>query len=364
MDHAQNRPSAPDPASGVTVLLIADPGLPTARARSIEGELQQMLNEVYSPPIRFEVQTSTLRLRPDGTLDLSQAIEQAQTVGDPDAVLLLTEIPRVQDGRALIAEIFPDHNIAVISCPTLGVLTTRRRIRDTLMNCTVRMKPTRESRDASRYERGWARWEEVVGPEEHQMLLGSRVIGGARTVAGMVAGNEPLRTAPKLSSALAAAAGTGAFGIFYSSIWSMSMYLTTQRLVGIGVLAMIAITAWLIIGNRLWDAPKDRSLGRVVLLYNLSTVLTLLLIIGLLYVALVVAIFLGALIVIDPDYLAVTIESEASLVRYLDIAWLSAAMGVVAGALGSSFDKDTNLRSLTHGQRERQRRFTEDEAGQ
>ena len=50
--------------------------------------------------------------------------------------------------------------------------------------------------------------------------------------------------------------------------------------------------------------------------------------------------------------------------RYLDIAWLSAAMGVVAGALGSSFDKDTNLRSLTHGQRERQRRFTEDEVEQ
>lgn len=47
--------------------------------------------------------------------------------------------------------------------------------------------------------------------------------------------------------------------------------------------------------------------------------------------------------------------------RYLDIAWLSAAMGVVAGALGSSFDNDTDLRNLTHGQRERQRMFTEEE---
>ena len=364
MDHAQNRPSAADSARGVTVLLIADPGLPTARARSIEGELQQVLDEVYSPPIRFEVQTSTLRLQPDGTLDLSQAIEQAQTVGDPDAVLLLTEIPRVQDGRALIAEIFPDHNIAVISCPTLGVLTNKRRIRDTLMNCTVRMKPTRESRDASRYERGWARWEEVVGPEEHQMLLGSRVIGGARTVAGMVAGNEPLRTAPKLSSALAAAAATGAFGIFYSSIWSMSMHLTTQRLLVIGILAMCAITAWLIVGNRLWDAPRQERLARVVLLYNLSTVLTLLMIVALLYMCLVVLIFTSALIVIAPDYLAEVIGRKPVLARYLDIAWLSAAMGVVAGALGSSFDKDTDMRSLTHGQRERQRRFTEEEVGQ
>lgn len=72
-------------------------------------------------------------------------------------------------------------------------------------------------------------------------------------------------------------------------------------------------------------------------------------------------IFLSAVIVIDPDYLAVTLQQDASVVRYLDIAWLSAAMGVVAGALGSSFDEDADLRTLTHGQRERQRRYTEEE---
>ena len=33
---------------------------------------------------------------------------------------------------------------------------------------------------------------------------------------------------------------------------------------------------------------------------------------------------------------------------------------VVAGALGSSFDDDTDLRQITHGQRERQRQYTED----
>lgn len=347
--------------SGVTVLLVADPGLPSARARSVQDQLQRELDGMYGPPIELEVQTATLRLQPDDTLDLSQALEQSRFFGDPDAVLLLTEIPRVQDGTPLIAEIFPEHNIAVISCPTLGVFATRRRVLDTLLSCIVRMRPTHEARDSSRYERGWARWQETSDGENHQQLTGSRVLGGVRTVAGMVRGNEPLRTVPKLSSALAAASATGAFGVFYSSIWSMSMYLTTQRLLGIGVLAVLAITAWLIIGNRLWDAPKHQSLARVVLLYNLSTVLTLLMVGGLLYLTLVAAIFLSAVIVIDPDYLAATIEQDATIVRYLDIAWLSAAMGVVAGALGSSFDKDTDLRTLTHGQRERQRRYAEEE---
>lgn len=343
------------------MVLVADPGLPTERARSIEEKLQQQLTEVYSASVRLEMRTSTLRLRPDGTLDLSQALDLARSFGDPYAVLLLTEIPRLHDGRPLIGEIFPEQNIAVVSCPTLGVLTTRRRILDALMGCALRVAPPQEERDLAPYGRRWAQWEELTSPEEHQLLVGSRVIGGARTVAGMVAGNEPFRTAPKLSSALAAAAATGAFGIFYNSIWTMSMYLTTQRLLLIGLLAILAITGWLIVGNRLWDAPRQQRLARVVLLYNLSTVLTLLMIITLLYAALVVLIFVSALIVIDPDFLAEITRSEPSLVRYLDIAWLSAAMGVVAGALGSSFDNDTELRSLTHGQRERQRRFAEEE---
>ncbi|WP_259878339.1 hypothetical protein [Brachybacterium muris] len=34
----------------------------------------------------------------------------------------------------------------------------------------------------------------------------------------------------------------------------------------------------------------------------------------------------------------------------------NAALGVVAGGLGASFDDETDLRSLTHGRRENQRR--------
>ena len=41
------------------------------------------------------------------------------------------------------------------------------------------------------------------------------------------------------------------------------------------MLAMVAMVLWLIISNALWDSPKRANLARVVLLYNLSTVMTL-----------------------------------------------------------------------------------------
>ena len=80
-----------------------------------------------------------------------------------------------------------------------------------------------------------------------------------------------------------------------------------------------------------------------------------------LYAGLVVLILLAGLVVIDPEFMAATLGTgEVGFTNYLDIAWMSAAMGVVAGALGSSFDSQTDLRRLTHGQRERQRRLTEE----
>lgn len=59
---------------------------------------------------------------------------------------------------------------------------------------------------------------------------------------------------------------------------------------------------------------------------------------------------------IDPDYMAGIMEEPVGLSNYVDLAWLSAAMGVVAGGLGTSFDESTDLRQLTHGRREMQRR--------
>jgi len=345
----------------VSILLISDPGLPTRRAQAVRDDLQRLLDATFQESVRLLLHTSMLRLRPDDSLELGDAVALAEQYEGPDVVLLLTEIPRLADGRPLIAEIFPAERVAVISCPTLGAFRSRSRIIDALMDCTRRMHPPPVHRPGVRVGTRWSHWTEVEGEGGHVMLCARAWLAGPRTVLGMIAGNEPIRTAPRLSSAMAAASAAGAFGIFYSSIWAMSTYLSTARLVGIGGLAIGVMVTWLIVSNSLWDRPKRSNLARVVLLYNLSTVGTLLLCVLALYAGLVALILAGGTIVIAPDYMATVIGEAPSWSTYLDIAWLSAAMGVVAGGLGSSFDSGTDLRSLTHGQRERQRRYTEDD---
>lgn len=306
-----------EPAKPFHIRLLADPGLPTRRVNSIQEDF-----------------------------------------AEADAVIMLTEIPRHTKGHPLISEIFPENKVAIVSCPTLGAWATKSRIRKVFTGSLLRLLPSGTGPDPKKFDQRWSRCR-ATERGEGLGLFAHTLTGGPRTVLGMVLGNDPLRTVPKLSGALAAGAATGAFGIFYSSIWQMADALSPLRLVLVGLAAVTTMIIWLIIRDGLWDRPKNRSLATVVTLYNGSTAITLLACILMFYLFLVGVIFVAGLVIIDAEYLAMTLGSDVTVLNYLNIAWFSAGMGVFAGAIGSSFDSGVDLRRLTHGQRERQREYTE-----
>ena len=340
------------------VLLVADPGLPSRRAASIHSSLERYLREAYGVTTTLYTRTDTVYLTPERELALDAVEDLRADYPDVNIILILTEIPRHTQGDPLIAEVYSDRNLAVISCPTLGAWATKRRIIKVMMSSVNKLVPWDPEATTRKFLLGWSNWSNNED-SSHQSLHAHTITGGPRLIMGMTIANEPWRTAPKLSGALAAASATGAFGIFYSSIWQMSTYLSTLRLLSIGALAILMMVAWLIASHKLWDRPVNERLATVVMYYNLSTVLTLLITVIVLYATLVVLILLGGLVVIDPAFMTQQIQQEASFTNYLDIAWLSAAMGVVAGGIGASFDTDADVQKLTHGQRMRQRVYTD-----
>src|SRR5699024_5051263 len=112
---------------------------------------------------------------------------------------------------------------------------------------------------------------------------------------------------------------------------------------------------WLIFANRLWDRLASVKRKHVALMYNVSTILSLLVSVAGLYVLLFCAIVLMSVLLIDPQFMTETIGEEAGFANYLQIAWLSASLGTVAGAVGSNFDSRADLKTLTQGTRELQR---------
>ena len=336
------------------VLLISDPGLPSRRISAVKDDFEGLLREDFDVSARVDSCVETLRVQPDHQLELSTLDAIVAGYPDADLVIMFTDIPRHTQRKPLIAEVLPSRHVAVVSAPTLGALSTRRRLLKIFMSCINQMLPVGQVAQKHRLPR-WGEWTST-GTAGRRALHAHTFTGGPRLVSGMTMANEPLRMASKLSRALAAASATGAFGIFYSSIWQMAHHLSTLRLISIGMIAIAVMVVWLISINRLWDRPVNERLSQVVFYYNLSTVLTLLICVAALYACLVIGILAGSLVIIDPEFMAEIIgRPHARFTNYLDIAWLSAAMGVVAGALGSTFDDGADVKNLTHVQRLRSR---------
>lgn len=61
-------------------------------------------------------------------------------------------------------------------------------------------------------------------------------------------------------------------------------------------------------------------------------------------------------VVVDADYLSSQLQQPAGLRNYIDLSWLAASLGTLAGALGSSFDDDEDIREATYSRRWHERR--------
>lgn len=331
-----------------TVDLVSDPGLPS---RLVEELVQRHEDGDYD----LARVHRRIPLRDDGTLDLATVQEWSRD-NDADVTVVVTEIPRRAGRRPKIAALHPAAGLVVISLPALGWFGLRDRLESAVLgSLAVLTDPGRDDDEPPEVDFG------IVHEQDSEIGAAYYVAspwwrpGRMRLVLGMVRTNEPLATAPRLSGMLAAASATGAFGIFYSSIWKMAGALPTWRLALITMLSVLAMTGWLIVSNGLWERRRRMDSLEQAVMYNASTVVTLVVSVTVLYIGLFVGIFLSALIVIDTGFMSSTIGTRATVWDYVAIAWLSASMGTVAGALGSNFDSQVDVRELTHGRRQEMR---------
>jgi hypothetical protein len=135
----------------------------------------------------------------------------------------------------------------------------------------------------------------------------------------------------------------------------MAVALHPARLALICALAITAMVMWFVCYNRLWDRPSSHRLRGEALLHNVSTVLTLAIGVTVMYLVLYPLTMLVALSVIDLGYLQSQLGRPATLADYARIVWLACSMGIMAGALGSSFDTEEAVRRAAFSRRERQR---------
>lgn len=347
----------------VVLGLTADPGLPADVAERLADRLPERLAREVDDTVewRVEVASETLHLDQSNQLTL---LRDGESMADRgwDMMVGLTELPRRSEGRPLVLEVDRAAPRAWVSVPALGAVRVLSRAEAVVVALVDRISrrsqgEVTEKLDGPALTRPLAPVPNTSG-QDGKVEAGSMRGWGSRLrlLLGMVRLNRPWQLVSSLDTVFAAAAATGAFGVFYASVWNMADTLSPVRLAMINAVAIATLVWWLIFHNGLWERSGAKGgASTQPRLYNATTVLTLVVGVGCMYALLFTATLLASLAVISGDYLEATLQHPIDVRDYIQIAWFASSMGTVAGALGSNFEGESAVRNAAYGLRQRER---------
>ena len=292
----------------------------------------------------------------DGPRELTDAVRRRLLNGGWDLGIGLTALPLADRHRPVATYASGSHGVGIVSIPALGAVHVEQRLHDAVAELVETLLG---AADDGRGRRTVALAGSGIATEHAErdgtVRFANRVArGNVRLLAGMIRANRPMRVVARLSRSSAAALGTGAYALSSSSIWILAHQSSVVRLVGVAVVSMLLILASILIAHELWERAEEPAARERVVLFNIVTLVTLLIGIATLYAALFVILVLAAAVVIPPSVLEEQIRAAPTLGEYARLAWFAASVATVGGALGSLVESDDAIEeALYHPRRVR-----------
>jgi hypothetical protein len=341
--------------------IVAVPGAAFSLARELaDTELACELDQRL-PGARWCIEVVEGRLvQPPATdADIVKAARKTLLDKGWDVVVCLTDLPLHVEQRPVVAHASPVRNVAIVSVPALGAMGARHRIREIIVRLLVRLIGSAEQRRAQAHGASRASRRVTVqrvrelgsDPADEAFFYTARVLTGNLTlISGMVAANEPWLLSLRLSRALTGAVAAGVFGLLTADIWRLSDAYGWPRLAGTALVSIVGTVATLIIGAELWEPVVNRAVRKQVILFNIATVLTVMIGVTLLYAALYVLALVAAFWFVVPQIWRDQVGHPASLRDYFELAWLISSLAMVGGALGAALESDEAVRAAAYVQ--------------
>jgi hypothetical protein len=333
-----------------SILLVADPGAPAAIAERLSDSLPDALADSAPAEDKWDVSVRRQAYPIDEHAEFSDVVGTIDPESeDEDIVIYLTDLPRRQGTTPVIAAISLPDRLGVISLPGVGGVFIRRRVRNVARSIVAEITDQSGGRNPPVKRLTRTQDDDVVH------YVGPSGMARLRLLAGMVYANRPWRLVTGMSKVIMAAFATGAVSLAYPTIWQLSATMGPWRLSTATILASAALIAWLIIEHELWERPHSADERERAVLYNASTVVTLLIGVVIFHAGLFVLLLLTAWWTLPPQMVAQNIGHPVDLSTLSLMAWLVAAVATLGGALGSGMEDDDAVRAAAYGVRQRQR---------
>jgi uncharacterized membrane protein len=351
----------------VVVGLLAAPGVALELAERLAGELPRLLSRrLPGTSWRFEVAVERMAAASDDDVDLVEIAHRRLLNAGWQLAICLTDFPIHVGHRPVTAYASPTHGVGLVSVPALGAVNLEARVRQAVMRLIEGLlgesvEHPGKVGDDKRQARMRRRLADLTSPLGHAEVHEGRTVrfvtavwqGNLRLLIGMVRANRPWRLVGGLSRAIVGALGLDIFGVASPGVWLLADGLNLWRLLVVGVASILATFLSVIVGHGLWEhsySPKPEARERVVL-FNLTTALTVGIGVLTLFMALFLINVVAAALLLTDDVLRKQLGHPAGLGGYVGLAWLVSSLAMLGGALGAAMENDRAVREAAYGYR-------------
>jgi hypothetical protein len=357
---ADHHPERPKPSIALGVIVA--PGLARDVTAKIASELADDLRALDTDvDWRTELAVDRLVAPPAQTTDIVDAARRKLLEANWDLGVVVTDLPLRVGRRPVSMQVSPTHGIAIVSLPALGALQLAPRLRRALVELVGELvgdgggqrsddrRLTRVRHDGGRRVLRELATDNADPPGALRFLFVPAVLSShVLLLLGMVRANRPWRLAARLYRALVAAVVAGVYGLVTSDIWRISAAMGSTRLALVSIASIVFTSGAVIVAHGLWERAPDRRLRDQVILFNFATAATVLIGIATLYVALFLLIFAAAELLLSPDALGSGLGHAVGTGDYATLAWFTASLATVGGALGAGLESDEAVREAAY----------------
>jgi len=370
--HSSRHTSGPQPGQEpqdtrhkVTLGLVPSPEHCQRIAEKIRDSLPDVLNEGIDDSVVWEVPVTADSLSGSNVhiSDLLDDVHQRLQANNWDYAICLTDLPIRRDDRIVVAVSDIERRIGLISVSPLGIWRLSSRVRWMIVRIMADL--IRDASQPGDHLQATAKdasslpsflTERIndgdTGTGADKRYMAPPMLGYLRLLAGMVYANRPWSLFPGFKTTIAAAFATGGYGLIFSTLWEMGDTYGPGRLIFLSVASISLLISWIILAHRLWDTPSYTPSRYLATLYNSTTVITIAIGAIFAYTVIFVLLLFAAGVFIPVSMLESTIERPATLIDYVNIAWVTASVATIGGAIGSSMEDSTTVQNATFGWRQ------------
>ena len=355
--------------------LVVAPGVTEKLAQSLINDIPNILSEQdnHQRDWKVDLVVDPLTGFAESVEEIFKKIQDYHNKREWDYVVGITDLPMFYHQNVLALDINKKNGAAIFSYPAFGWRPVKNRFKHAIVTIINELhyserahvgyddnnrvkKELNKQFPFSRIEKTEVHLKET-GNNHLRYLSNSRSLGMIRLVSGMTFANNPLNMMASLSNIVAIAFTTGAFGLIFSTMWNMGLDFSVWRLFGISVMAILGMLVWIMVSHGLWESTKKAKHKRIVMLYNLTTIMTLLIAIVIYYMILYLLFLIAELVLLPPGFLGqqVGLNGPASVQLYLSIPWFATSISTVAGAIGAGLLNDQLIKESTYGYRQKVR---------